>query len=240
MIDLTQGVLSVVAQAGVENGLVSVFVPGSTAASSTMEYEPGGVHDLRRALERLVPARATTSTTGSTTTRTPTPTSGRRSSARRRPCRSGRPPGHRHLAAGGPDRLRRPPARAHGRRAGHLLGSSEDRSSGSSRVRDRYARQELSIEGIRRRLPSPAMVVALIALFSSLGGVLVRTCRGRSTAARSRTVTLRQGPGDRTRSAARWSRSPISARCRAPRFPAAAGDFAAVSTRACPFGTAGS
>jgi secondary thiamine-phosphate synthase enzyme len=34
---------------------VSVFVPGSTAAITTMEYEPGGVHDLRAALERLVP-----------------------------------------------------------------------------------------------------------------------------------------------------------------------------------------
>jgi secondary thiamine-phosphate synthase enzyme len=55
VIDLTQGVLSVVSQAGVENGLVSVFVPGSTAAVSTMEYEPGGVHDLGAALERLVP-----------------------------------------------------------------------------------------------------------------------------------------------------------------------------------------
>ena len=55
VIDLTQGVLSVIAQAGVDNGLVSVFVPGSTAAVSTMEYEPGGVHDLRAALERLVP-----------------------------------------------------------------------------------------------------------------------------------------------------------------------------------------
>jgi secondary thiamine-phosphate synthase enzyme len=55
VIDLTQGVLSIVSQAGVENGLVSVFVPGSTAAVSTMEYEPGGVHDLGAALERLVP-----------------------------------------------------------------------------------------------------------------------------------------------------------------------------------------
>ena len=47
---------SVVDQSGVESGLVSVFVPGSTAAVTTMEYEPGGVHDLREALERLVPA----------------------------------------------------------------------------------------------------------------------------------------------------------------------------------------
>ena len=54
-IDITAGVQSVVDQSGVESGLVSVFVPGSTAAVTTMEYEPGGVHDLREALERLVP-----------------------------------------------------------------------------------------------------------------------------------------------------------------------------------------
>jgi secondary thiamine-phosphate synthase enzyme len=48
-------VQSVVQQSGVEGGLVSVFVPGSTAAITTMEYEPGGVHDLREALERLIP-----------------------------------------------------------------------------------------------------------------------------------------------------------------------------------------
>jgi secondary thiamine-phosphate synthase enzyme len=34
---------------------VSVFVTGSTAAVTTMEYEPGGVQDLQAALERLVP-----------------------------------------------------------------------------------------------------------------------------------------------------------------------------------------
>jgi secondary thiamine-phosphate synthase enzyme len=50
-------VLEVVRSAEVEDGVVSVFVPGSTAAVTTMEYEPGGVHDLRAALERLVPAQ---------------------------------------------------------------------------------------------------------------------------------------------------------------------------------------
>jgi secondary thiamine-phosphate synthase enzyme len=55
VIDLTQGVLEVVRSSGVEDGAVSVFVPGSTAAVTTMEYEPGGVHDLRAALDRLVP-----------------------------------------------------------------------------------------------------------------------------------------------------------------------------------------
>jgi secondary thiamine-phosphate synthase enzyme len=53
--DLTEGVESVVRSAGVEEGLVTVFVPGSTAAITTMEFEPGGVSDLRTALDRLVP-----------------------------------------------------------------------------------------------------------------------------------------------------------------------------------------
>ncbi len=36
---------------------MSVFVPGSTAAVTAMEHEPGGVRDLREALERLIPAQ---------------------------------------------------------------------------------------------------------------------------------------------------------------------------------------
>jgi secondary thiamine-phosphate synthase enzyme len=55
VIDLTAGVESVVRSSGVEAGVVTVFVPGSTAAVTTMEFEPGGVHDLRAALDRLVP-----------------------------------------------------------------------------------------------------------------------------------------------------------------------------------------
>ena len=55
VVDLTEGVLEVVRSAGVADGVVSVFVPGSTAAVTTMEFEPGGVQDLRAALERLVP-----------------------------------------------------------------------------------------------------------------------------------------------------------------------------------------
>ena len=38
------------------SGTASVFVPGSTAAVTAMEYEPGGVNDLKAALERLIPA----------------------------------------------------------------------------------------------------------------------------------------------------------------------------------------
>ena len=55
VVDITDGVAAVVGAAGLREGVVSVFVPGSTAAISAMEHEPGGVHDLRAALERLIP-----------------------------------------------------------------------------------------------------------------------------------------------------------------------------------------
>ena len=55
VVDLTAGVESVVAQSGVKTGVASVFVPGSTAAVTLLEYEPGGVHDLRETLDRLIP-----------------------------------------------------------------------------------------------------------------------------------------------------------------------------------------
>jgi secondary thiamine-phosphate synthase enzyme len=58
VVDLTEGVQSVIDSSGVEEGIVSVFVPGSTAAITAMEHEPGGVHDLRATLDRLVPAEA--------------------------------------------------------------------------------------------------------------------------------------------------------------------------------------
>jgi secondary thiamine-phosphate synthase enzyme len=55
IVDLTEGVLAVVRQSSVLDGAVCVFVTGSTAAVTTMEYEPGGVADLQGLLERLVP-----------------------------------------------------------------------------------------------------------------------------------------------------------------------------------------
>lgn len=57
IVDLTEGVRSVVRTAGVERGLVTVFATGSTVAVTTMEYEPGGVSDLQGLLDRLIPAR---------------------------------------------------------------------------------------------------------------------------------------------------------------------------------------
>lgn len=55
IVDLTAGVERVVRTTEVERGVVTVFVTGSTAAITTMEFEPGGIADLQALLERLVP-----------------------------------------------------------------------------------------------------------------------------------------------------------------------------------------
>ena len=55
VIDITAGVERVLATSEATRGVVCVFVTGSTAAVTTMEYEPGGVADLRDLLARLVP-----------------------------------------------------------------------------------------------------------------------------------------------------------------------------------------
>ncbi len=58
VLDITGVVGSALTRSGLGDGLVNVFVPGSTAAVTTIEYEPGAVQDLRAAIERLVPRAA--------------------------------------------------------------------------------------------------------------------------------------------------------------------------------------
>jgi secondary thiamine-phosphate synthase enzyme len=55
-IDITDEVAAIVSRLGRREGTVTAFVRGSTAALTTMEFEPGGVHDLRALLDRLIPA----------------------------------------------------------------------------------------------------------------------------------------------------------------------------------------
>jgi secondary thiamine-phosphate synthase enzyme len=55
VIDITAEVQRVVGDGPVDEGVVTAFVRGSTAAITTMEFEPGGVADLRALLDRLVP-----------------------------------------------------------------------------------------------------------------------------------------------------------------------------------------
>jgi secondary thiamine-phosphate synthase enzyme len=54
IIDITRGVQEVVQTSGANNGIVNVFVAHSTAAIGLIEYEPGGVRDLKELMDRLV------------------------------------------------------------------------------------------------------------------------------------------------------------------------------------------
>ncbi|MBM4287222.1 MAG: YjbQ family protein [Deltaproteobacteria bacterium] len=55
ILDLTPLVQQHVAAAGCDNGLLTLFTPGSTAALSTIEYESGVINDLKKAIDRLIP-----------------------------------------------------------------------------------------------------------------------------------------------------------------------------------------
>jgi secondary thiamine-phosphate synthase enzyme len=57
VVDITAGVASIVRTSEVDRGVVTVFATGSTVAVTTMEFEPGGVSDLRALLDRLIPVQ---------------------------------------------------------------------------------------------------------------------------------------------------------------------------------------
>ncbi len=55
IIDITPHVSSEVVQSAVQNGAVTLFVPGSTGALSTIEFESGVINDLKKAIENIAP-----------------------------------------------------------------------------------------------------------------------------------------------------------------------------------------
>lgn len=55
IVDITHQVARQVTESGVNSGTVTVFVPGSTAGLTTIEYESGLVADLQQMWERTVP-----------------------------------------------------------------------------------------------------------------------------------------------------------------------------------------
>ena len=55
IVDITSRVQEEIRESGLVAGTVTIFVPGSTGAVTTIEFEPGVVSDLREALERAVP-----------------------------------------------------------------------------------------------------------------------------------------------------------------------------------------
>jgi len=55
IIDITPVVLDVFHRISINQGLTVLFIPGSTAALSTLEFESGAIKDLRAAIDRIVP-----------------------------------------------------------------------------------------------------------------------------------------------------------------------------------------
>jgi len=55
MIDVTSIVEREVVNSGISSGNVTVFIPGSTAGVTTIEYEDGALEDFRSAIERIAP-----------------------------------------------------------------------------------------------------------------------------------------------------------------------------------------
>jgi secondary thiamine-phosphate synthase enzyme len=58
VIDITKDVEGLIAQYDVKDGIATVFVPGSTAAVSTAEYEPGLKKDIPEFVEKILPQNA--------------------------------------------------------------------------------------------------------------------------------------------------------------------------------------
>jgi len=58
IVDITPHVVEGLEKSLLEEGLATIFVSGSTAGITTIEYEPGLVSDLKAFFERIVPQGA--------------------------------------------------------------------------------------------------------------------------------------------------------------------------------------
>ena len=56
IIDLTGRIAEALSESGITTGQMVIFVPGSTGALTTVEYEPGLIRDLPEFFERIIPA----------------------------------------------------------------------------------------------------------------------------------------------------------------------------------------
>lgn len=56
IIDLTAKVQERIQKEKVQRGLATLFVTGSTAALTTIEYEPGLIEDMKELVERFIPS----------------------------------------------------------------------------------------------------------------------------------------------------------------------------------------
>jgi secondary thiamine-phosphate synthase enzyme len=55
IIDITSNVQKIIDISKIKNGIVCLFVPGSTGTVTTIEYEPGLIKDFPKTLEKIAP-----------------------------------------------------------------------------------------------------------------------------------------------------------------------------------------
>ncbi len=55
VIDVTHQVMGEVGKSNVQDGAATLFIPGSTAALTTIEFESGVINDLKKAIEKMAP-----------------------------------------------------------------------------------------------------------------------------------------------------------------------------------------
>lgn len=55
IIDITGRVRDILEEKGISNGILTVFIPGSTGAITTIEYESGALEDMQNLLETIAP-----------------------------------------------------------------------------------------------------------------------------------------------------------------------------------------
>jgi secondary thiamine-phosphate synthase enzyme len=56
VVDITHQVAQALEQSGLENGIATVFISGSTGGITTLEFEPGLRRDLPEIMDKLIPA----------------------------------------------------------------------------------------------------------------------------------------------------------------------------------------
>lgn len=55
VVDITPLVNGEISRREIRNGFITLFIPGSTAALTTIEFESGVINDLKKAIERMAP-----------------------------------------------------------------------------------------------------------------------------------------------------------------------------------------
>jgi secondary thiamine-phosphate synthase enzyme len=58
IIDISKSVNKAIQETNLKDGIATIFCPGATGAITTIEYEPGLLEDLPRALEKFAPKNA--------------------------------------------------------------------------------------------------------------------------------------------------------------------------------------